>query len=315
MKKTSFLLSLVLVIVAISACTGKQEELKWAPFYWDGIEMGDKYIEKAAIIVPVTIEGIPHKFNMQLDLGAIATNLYGNSFDSYLEIYPDFKSKLDSTKTFWIEGEENIMFSNVDLNIGSIPFKNINVGYFESFGDAIDKDSVYSNTEKHIGTIAPDIFQGKILIIDYPNTRLAVADSLPKQFQDASFIKYIDEDGRIMIPFQIDGKTENLVFDTGSSLFSLFTSEKQARAIASPEIVDTIVGQSWGVTQSYYGLKTVKPILLAGAPLPNSLVYFESSNSLDEFFESGEIWGLTGNAFFVNSVVIIDYKNGLFGVK
>jgi hypothetical protein len=33
-----------------------------------------------------------------------------------------------------------------------------NIGIFENFGDEIPKDSVNTKSEKHIGTIAPDLF-------------------------------------------------------------------------------------------------------------------------------------------------------------
>ena len=34
-----------------------------------------------------------------------------------------------------------------------------------------------------------------------------------------------------------------------------------------------------------------------------------------EFFKQQNIWGITGNAYFFNKIVIIDYKNSRFGIK
>jgi hypothetical protein len=66
-------------------------------------------------------------------------------------------------------------------------FKGLEVGYFENFGTTIDKDSVSSVTEKQIGTIGPDLFQNKILIIDYPQKRIGVCQEVPKQYRAATF--------------------------------------------------------------------------------------------------------------------------------
>jgi hypothetical protein len=37
---------------------------------------------------------------------------------------------------------------------------------------------------------------------------------------------------------------------------------------------------------------------------------------MDEFFEESDaLWGLTGNALFLDNIVLIDYINSRFGVK
>jgi hypothetical protein len=58
---------------------------------------------------------------------------------------------------------------------------------FENF-DEIPKDSVNTKSEKHIGTIAPDLFQNKILIIDYVNKRICNR-KLPQEYSNATLCR------------------------------------------------------------------------------------------------------------------------------
>jgi hypothetical protein len=48
--------------------------------------------------------------------------------------------------------------------------------------------------------------------------------------------------------------------------------------------------------------------------MSKGLVDYEDDPNLATFLESENIWGLTGNKYFLNNVIIIDYKNKLFGV-
>lgn len=44
-------------------------------------------------------------------------------------------------------------------------------------------------------------------------------------------------------------------------------------------------------------------------------VYYHKEDIFKNFYKNEKIWGLTGNAFFLENVVITVYKNKLFGVK
>jgi hypothetical protein len=222
--------------------------------------------------------------------------------------------KLDKTKTFWIQGKQYPMFGNVNLQLGNVLFKDIDVGLFENFGTKPFFNKIKSETEVHIGTIAPDLFQNKILIIDYQTNRLMVTEILPTEFQNASFEDLEITNGRIKIPFLINGKVEKLMFDTGSSIFSLVTTKQNATEIGGNEIVDKLKVSSWGKQITFYGLETISPIMFGNKNFEKSVVYYNEEESSDNLYKSENIWGITGNAYFFNNVIIIDYKNNRFGV-
>ncbi len=310
MKTCKYGILLFILFIIFTSCSQKSS-LNWIPFIWQGDTISGKYIDKAYLYIPVTIDDLPYHFTMQLDLGTNETVFYGNPIDPYLEEYASLANKLDSVDLF------NGMFSNINLKMGTIEFAGISTGYLKGFGEKPPKDSIYSNTPKHIGTIAPDIFQNKILVIDYKSCRLAVTDSLPAEYENLSAEKFEIENGIIKLPFRINGEESKLMFDTGSSPFPLVTSKERALEISDSIITDSLSGPLWWGTEiTFYGLDVNKPIEFGGKLLKNSKVYYDKERLWENgVFKPFNIWGLTGNAYFFDNIVIIDYKNKLFRVQ
>jgi len=302
------------ILLLLFSLTAGAQDVKWIPFHWTGDTISGKYFDKSAIVIPVSIENIPARFNMQFDLGAVRTVLYGNSIAPYLEAYPALEKKIDPSKTFLIQGENNPMFAGMSLKMGDASFEGLDIGYFKDYGGRLRKEDLLSDTERHIGTIGPDLFQGKILIIDYPKKRIGICDKLPKEYKKAAFQPFRSGDGRPKIPLVINGRTQHVMFDTGSSIFTLQTTKKEALEASGAAIVDSLTVNSWGKKLTFYGVKARKPIQFGTKVLDGSTLYYDEQETFQDFYKYVEIWGLTGNAFFLNNTVIIDYKNRLFGV-
>ncbi|MFH6768813.1 hypothetical protein V8G56_08705 [Gaetbulibacter aquiaggeris] len=265
--------------------------------------------------VSVNVDGLPHEFTMQLDLGAVKTNLYGNSFKPYIDAYPSVKDKIDSTKTFMMQNEKNIMFGGMRLSMGDLEFNNMEIGLFAGYGTLMTADSVNTKTSKHIGTIAPDLFQDKVLIIDYPNNRICLSKELPSEYSSLDFQDLVLESGRIKIPFNINECREMLMFDTGSSMFSLLTTKINAKQISDGIVADSLSVNSWGTDIPVYGSKMTTHVKFGGKYLPAELVYFVDNPQFDAGFKQMGIWGITGNAYFSSNTIIIDYRNKKIAVK
>lgn len=307
-KQVIFLQVLLFICVGCSQKTS----VEWIPFNWVSDTISGKYIEKAYLYIPVKIDGLPHDFTMQFDLGTFGTQFYGDALQSYLDEYPSLANKLGAA-----HGVEDILFSNINLQMGKVDFNGIEVWYRKDFGEEIPKDSVYSKTPKHIGTIAPDIFHDKMLIIDYKLCRLAITDSLPAEYMDLPAEEFEMEEGIIKLSFRINGKNCKLMFDTGASPFQLATSKERALGISDSVITDSLSGPLWwGKEMTFYGLEINKPVEFGGQILKEGRVYYDKEGLWDgEVYETLNVWGLTGNAYFFDHIVIIDYKNKLFRVK
>ncbi len=310
MKEFNKILSFIIMFSILTSCLQKQS-IEWIPFHWKGDTISGKYIDKAYLYIPVKIEELPYNFTMQLDLGTAETQFYGKSVKPYLEESPSLAKKLSFVQDF-----KNVIFKNVNLKSGTVNLK-FDVWLHEDFGEEIPKASLHSSSPKHIGTIAADIFQNKILIIDYKSCRLAVLDSLPAEYRNLKAEKFELINGMIILPFNINGQVCKLLFDTGSSPFPLATTKKRAVEISNNEITDSLSGPLWwGKEITFYGMEVNKSIKFGEKILKSSKVYYDKEGLWEKsVFTPLNIWGLAGNAYFFDNVVIIDFKNQLIRVE
>lgn len=313
MKKCLFPFFALLLLLPAGGRAGnhpQKQAPEWIPFYWESDTISGKYIEKAYLYVPVKIEDLPDNFSMQLDLGTAETQFYGIPLKPYLEKSPVLAGKLGA-----FEGAPNALFRNVGLHLGPVDMQ-IDVWHRAKFGEVPRKDPARPDAPIHIGTIAPDIFQDQVLIIDYKSRRFAVSDELPARYKNLPAGKFELNNGIILLPFRIGGEACRLMLDTGSSPFPLATSKERALAISDSVITDSLSGPLWwGRDITFYGMKVNKPVELGGRVLKNGTVYYDKEGLWNDIFTSLNVWGLTGNAYFSDHILILDYKNKLFRMK
>jgi hypothetical protein len=304
------LLSQLFLFVSIQCYSQK---LKWIPFYWNSYQTKTRYFDKSAIMVDIKIDNLPYNFKMQFDLGADVTMIYKKTFANFKKESLKYKSRIDSVLN---NGEKTPVYKNINLNTGSATFKNIDLYINENMGYSFNIDSIDLKKSISIGTIGADLFKGKFLIIDYPNSRIAVTDKLPKELSSLDFIKTKKlNDSRFFVPLLIDGKIQDLLFDTGTAMFPLVTSEKNAITISDTAIKDSLEISSWGKYYYTYGNQITKSIKMGNTDLPTGLVYYDKITKFDAWFENNNFWGIVGNAFFINNIVVIDYKNYRIAIK
>ncbi|TVT42569.1 hypothetical protein FNT36_00250 [Hymenobacter setariae] len=306
---------LTIFLFLLFSSAAEAQQLPWIPFNWEGGTLAGRRFDKVAITVPVALDNLPHKFKMQLDLGATTTVVYANPLAPYLPKYPALTAKLDTTRTFYIQSQKNPKLVGVKLKLGAVDFGLRDLGYFRNFGDKLTAKTLTDKTEVHVGTIAPDLFQNRVLIIDYPHQRLCVVDQVPAAYAKASFQPFKLKDGRIKIPLRINGQPEDLLFDTGSSLFALLTTRQRATAAATEAVQDSIKTSSWGEYYYVYGRRPKQAIYFGTKQLSDALMFSDNIQKFNKLYQEENVWGITGNAYFLHNTVIIDYKNHVFGVQ
>lgn len=317
MKNALLALFVLLPFSILGQAAGESDLLptkEWIAFQWEGSSLGSRYFDKAFMYVPFQIESVPHRFKVQFDLGATNSMLYGNAVAPYLLAYPELAAKLDTlNKPFRIQDRQNGSFKDVEIHLENTTYRLKDLMYFKGFGEILTADSISSPTEKHVGTLGASFFKNKILIIDYPNKRLAVLDSLDLETEKRfDFLECRIEKGRVKIPFNINDKTQWAMFDTGSSIFPLVTNKKYFKKLTDSSVTDTLTVSSWGKNFPALGRKTKEPIRLGSTVFPQSKIYMMPN--FKRFFKEEKIVGLTGNAFFLESVVAVDFKNEKFGI-
>ncbi|MDX5482474.1 MAG: hypothetical protein LPK07_12400, partial [Hymenobacteraceae bacterium] len=161
------------------------------------------------------------------------------------------------------------------------------------------------------------IAKGKYLIIDYPRQRFAVQDSiLPELAAITTFVHArVGADNRIKVPLTIDGEVHHVMFDTGASLFPLSVGTESWYKYADTSQKDSLEITSWGRKVYIYGAPSKVDVYLGKARLPATKVYsLLNISDFDNFYQKEGIVGLSGNAYFVNNVVVVDFRNKRFGV-
>lgn len=158
------------------------------------------------MLVPTEINDLDVKFELQFDLGANTSILYGNTLKSY---YTESEIKnwlIDSTK--FSPDEQTAYYVTKGINMQAGIFKIENITYRENYGGTIPKDSLFTKTTKHIGSLGADAFKDKILIIDFPSEKMSVLDTLDDYWiSKTTFVQAQSKRGRLHIPFKIGDKT------------------------------------------------------------------------------------------------------------
>ena len=295
--------TLFLFIAPISATNySKKQQLNWIPFIWVGDSISEKYIEKAFIYIPIQLENTLYQYTMQFDLGTPKSVFYERPIQFLKQTNSSFIQK-------W--NPKSFSFQHLNMRMGNVTFSNTEIFYMKNMGDFINENDLKQGKPIHIGTIGADLFQNKVVIIDYKASKLAITDSVPSQYASLPSVKFTIDNGIIKLPFSINGQECPMMFDTGSSPFQLVTTKERALNIANPTIVDSLSGPLWwGKEITFYGLNVTKTIEFAGEKRPeNSMVFYDKDGLWANIFNAFNIWGITGNAYFLENVVIIDYKN------
>jgi hypothetical protein len=292
----------------------KADEYPWFPFSWYAATISGKQFDKVAMLVPAKVNDLKASFTLQFDLGSNGTTIYGNTIKNY---YSDsvLKNLLHgSQKSFNDGGITNYMTKSFALHLNKLSVTDIS--YMDNYGEAIPVDSLYTQTEKHVGTLGANVFKNKILIIDYPNRRMCVLDSTDSYWEKKStFVDALSNKGRLHIPLTIKGKVYWVLFDTGASLFPINTHKELWNDIVDHTApVDTIVANSWGEKVGFYGAPIKEQVYLGKRLLAPSKAWYNENKRLLAFNKSEKIEGTTGNAYFFNNTVILDFRNNRFGV-
>lgn len=285
--------------------------LSWAEFTWAGNRMGSRYFEKAAMLIPAKVDGLPYDFVFQFDLGATATLLNGNTLTGIVAKHPEF----DRTKTyrnhifkFW---ESTTAFEDLSITFGGIKARTRSCQVMRNYGEKASLNGLNAGLPINLGSLGADLFQNKILVIDYPNRRFAVCDTLPAELQTTFTKIALDEGGRVILPLRLANKSYKVLFDNGASVFSLLTSAAKINTFSTAAPTDTIPVRSWGIAHNVVGRPVKGAFDLVGQRFSDVTVYadFRPSEQDTDYDAS------TGNALFWDKTVIIDFKKKEFGVK
>jgi len=253
----------------------------YATFEW----VGEKGLsERAAIRVPVVVDGVEGSF--QLDTGLDVTLLYGGM----------------AAKRGW--EEYGGMYHVPSLSLGGMDLGPVWLHVREDRGD-----------DKHVdGSIGMDLFNGRIVIIDYPGRRFALLDrgQVPLWVWERTGWNGVElRDAKLFLSVKLAGEQiDGLFFDTGSSAFDIvldFDTWKELTDLSGPDEAPIhMTVNSWGNPVTAVGAPARGPLVVGMTRIDSPrLFYLEEKPRLfaDWPFPAK---GLIGNTPFWDHVVIID---------
>ena len=298
----------------------KTTTLDWIPVHWT-IE---EFTDRAGMFLPIYVDTIKKPFWVQFDLGTSITD-----FADLSNYFPGFKQKeiLLNYKTGYQNKPRYYQGFKIRLGDSTVYQVNQIPIYDQLTPDSLQENDTMYNTK--IGNIGYDFIQNRILVIDYRNSRIAVTDSLSQVFEQKVeyFERAITNQKPIFLPIKIDGKIKLLQFDNGSSAFTFWTSVDQWNQWRKPEsAVDTLSGYSWGNKEywyrSYPKVKieflnrdvTRQPIWAVSKPgMTEPKTFLQKIKAFTDKQFGKTTFGIIGNEYFRNDIIIIDTKSNKFG--
>lgn len=311
----------LLAVILLGACTKQQDSLPsvpsypWFPFTWYSAQLEGKQFDKVAMLVPVQLNNLRGNFITQFDLGSDATILYENTLKNYFPSRAQLYAAVDTTQRFVSDnGSISHPTTGLPLHLGQTTIAHPVLA--RNSGDVVAKDSLRTASPKVIGTIGSDFLKNKILVIDYPRKRMCVLDSVDAYWRaHITFVASRVRKNRLQLPFTINQRTYWVLFDTGASLFPITTDEQTWKRLVPAGVpTDTLRVNSWGEQVPFYGAPMQADVYLGTTKLPKGQAWFNRNKRLLDFNKQEQVAALTGNAFFVRNVIVLDFKQHRFGV-
>jgi len=276
------------------------EKLDSIPITW----LGDESSKIAALLLPIKIEGINRALYMQFDLGSANTIFYQRPLISLERHLSNLKFKTDSTNHL-----VDFSFNLGKIDVSATKFRMIN------YGDNIDwGDSTAVNI---IGTIGSDLIEKKLTLLDFRSNTCYFGNMISDNSIRDSLIDFSFKYRCVLFPAVVNGRKQELWYDTGTSGFELMTSKSTWKNISKPgaKIISNDAN-SWGNTLRTYTVETNGIIDFGTAKVKlESVTYVEGSSYLQEILARATgMGGLIGNKIFRHKQVLIDCKNKKFGI-
>ena len=330
MKKTSKIIGticlIIIIVCGVSWFTDKTQYttnwtikninpdssgISWAKFEWSNETISGRYFERSAMFIPCKIEGLPYDFIFQFDLGAVATEINQNSINSFLKDNPALSKRIKRLKSplqFWNSRKR---FNDLSINFGNVKATTENGILKKDYGDKYDVSEMPGNAVYPIGSIGADIFQNKILIIDYPKQRFAICDTLPDSYKISFSNMELDNAGRVILSMRLKEKNYKVLFDNGSSLFALLVADSRINEFSTAPDIDTLKINSWGVKHDVTGRLMQDSFQLAGHTFSKVEVFADYRKNM----RTAGFDAITGNNLFWDKTIIIDFNDKKFGIK
>jgi hypothetical protein len=278
--------------------------LSWQSFRWHDINAGATRLERAALFVTVTIEGVPGERMMQLDTGAHYNALHGAAV---ADIAPALGATLEQSAKS--RTPATVAGTIAGVHVTGEKFE-VLPGYRAIFERG--------KPAPVIGTIGLPFFKSRLLVIDYPRARLAIVAAgaeLPLAIERVMTFEPVERrNDKLYVRVAVDGVNQpGYFFDTGASLATLATTPEEWRRLTGRTLDDPrnvrhklpTWNDAWleSVSAPMIGSLSIGPVRRSSPPI---VTFDDPAYRLDALPGTR---GLVGNALFTaDHAIVIDLR-------
>lgn len=260
----------------------------------------------AALLLPVRLPGCPRTCYFQFDTGSPTSLLYGKPLAALRGSYPSLAQSLPAqTDTL-----HNFQFG---LGTGQVTARRMRVLDYGRSELPADTTQPFI-----IGTLGTDVLEGRVLVLDYAQQRFTLEATVPDNLsRQATFVPLQFTGRRVLLDATVQDEPRQLLFDSGSSAFSLLTSQDTWSTMIQPSAtVQHAAVNSMGRTLHAYTAPTSTAMQLGNVAVPFRTVTYIEGTSLKEslLMRFSGMGGMLGNEPFTQRTIILDTKGGRFGL-
>src|SRR5690554_2735616 len=217
-----------------------------------------------------------------------------------------FAGESDTLYFEWLGDSINGVYHEKTAMIIPVSFENDTNTYMSPFTE---------QNKLVLGTIGADVLKNKIVQIDYQKQEIIFIDKADTNLFE--FHPMNLSHGRPVLGIVADERRYSFIFDTGSSLFELWTTKKTWKKFAfknSP--VNEFTIWSWGQLSTIYSAPVIYDYSLFKCKEINlNSVCYSSNKKHDKIFKQAKVNGVIGNKPFLRTVLVLDFKTERFGIK
>ena len=279
------ILIILILLLFLTSCVPTSQNFKSTGFIWFNSTLNDELFEKSSMHIPVRFENDTTTYYFQFDTGANKSYLYTGS-KSNPEIIDKIKTK-----------------TPLPTSIGDVVLLSI-----------ASNNTYVKDNKTFIGTIGSDILQNQIIEIDLINQKLTVLSEYDAQ--EYNIYKMKRSRGRPVLTFTIDSKEYSFLYDTGSSLFDLWTTKQLWLEWKSESsTADEFPISSWGKINTSYRSVFENPETDNAFMNQMKYIWYNTNDNFEKTFKDAGVNGIIGNRPFLDEVLLLDFKSKRIGIK
>ncbi|WP_303311755.1 hypothetical protein [Hymenobacter sp. BT730] len=275
-------------------------------FVWLADTVEQRAMPHAALLIPVKLANCARTCYLQFDTGAPYSVLYDKSLAALQERYP-------ATRHTFQQAPDTVRNFSFAIGDGKVQARKLRVLHMGMATMPSDTTAPFI-----IGTLGTDVLDGRALILDYGQRRFSLVASVPSDLvQQTDFVPMAFTDRRVLLNVGMQGKSQQFLFDSGSSAFSLLSSQDNWQKLAAPgSPTQTVNVNSFGKTLTAHTVSTAAAMQMGKSTVPLRTVTHMEGTSLSQqlMMRFSGMGGMLGNEPFSSRTIILDTKAGRFGV-